>query len=958
MNADAPLRILMVEDVPRDADLATRELRRAGIDCETRVVAGRDDMLRALSDFKPEVILSDYAMPQFTGMDALHIRNEHAPATPFVVVTASINEETAVECIKQGADDYVTKQHLVGLVSAVRSAIEKKRLERVAKEAEDQVRRVAHEWRSTFDAMQEAVALLDSDLRIQRCNTALRAFLDRPWAAIIGQECCRAVHGFDTPPAECPALRARETLKRETWRTTVNDRWFDIVTDPVLDDEGQLDGLVHIMTDVTDRKGLEDRRALHARVLAVLNRANDWQHLLRDLLAELKRFTGFDAVGIRLKADEDYPYYVQDGFDAEFVRLENHLACKRDGAIQRDERGRPVLECTCGLVLSGQTPADHPLFTAGGSFWSNDTTPLLDLPAEQDPRNEPRNRCIHEGYKSVALIPLRAGDEIIGLLQLNDRRAGRFTADLITFFEEIGNSIGIAFTRQQTQQTAEEARTRLEMALRSSNVGLWDWDPKTGKVYFSPEWKAQIGYRDDELCGAYEEWESRIHPEDKERALTALTDYFEGHAPVYEVEFRLRHKDGSYRWIFAKGEAVRDEHGAPVRVLGCHLDVTDRKAAERAVREERDRAQRYLDIAGVMLVALDRDGVVTMINRKGREILGYPEEEIVGKKWFDHFLTPEVRRSVLRVHEALLEDAGDRGEYHENTVLTRSGEERLIAWHNVTLRNDAGQVTGHLSSGEDITEQRSMESRLRQAQKLESIGTLAGGVAHEINNPVMGIMNYAQLIVDKLGPDSDVAEFATEIGKETERVAAIVKNLLGFARQEKQAQSPARMCDVVESTLSLVRTVLRHDQITLNVDVPEDLPKLKCRSQQIQQVIMNLVTNARDALNEKYPGHDDNARISITARTIEKDGRKWIRTTVADTGPGIRDEVRERMFDPFYTTKPREKGTGLGLSISHGIVKDHGGEMSVESEAGEWTRFHVDLPVDNGWELGAERHEV
>ena len=248
-------------------------------------------------------------------------------------------------------------------------------------------------------------------------------------------------------------------------------------------------------------------------------------------------------------------------------------------------------------------------------------------------------------------------------------------------------------------------------------------------------------------------------------------------------------------------------------------------------------------------------------------------------------------------------------------------------------------------------ERQRLQAQLIQSQKLEAIGTLAGGVAHEINNPIMGIMNYAQLILDKLGPASPVAGFVTEIGLETERVATIVKNLLAFSRHDEKSHSPARLCDIANGTLSLMQTVMRHDRIALEVDVPEDLPPVKCRSQQIQQVIMNLLTNARDALNAKYPQHAADKKILLTVRQMEKAGRRWIRTTVEDHGPGIPEELREHIFEPFFTTKPRDKGTGLGLSINHGIVKAHHGELSVESELGEWTRFHVDLPVDNGWEL-------
>jgi signal transduction histidine kinase len=246
----------------------------------------------------------------------------------------------------------------------------------------------------------------------------------------------------------------------------------------------------------------------------------------------------------------------------------------------------------------------------------------------------------------------------------------------------------------------------------------------------------------------------------------------------------------------------------------------------------------------------------------------------------------------------------------------------------------------------DITDRKRLEAQLRQQQKLEALGTLASGVAHEINNPINGIMNYAQLITDTAEPKSQTAEYAGEITHETERVATIVRNLLLFARQETQSHSPARIQDIVEQTLSLVRAVLQHDQITLTVDVPADIPLLKCRSQQIQQVVMNLLTNARDALNEKYPGYHEAKTLAVRAALFEQGGCPWLRLTVADQGRGISPEIQARIFDPFFTTKPRDKGTGLGLSISHGIVKDHHGVLHFETEPGIGTQFHLDLPVE------------
>jgi signal transduction histidine kinase len=238
-----------------------------------------------------------------------------------------------------------------------------------------------------------------------------------------------------------------------------------------------------------------------------------------------------------------------------------------------------------------------------------------------------------------------------------------------------------------------------------------------------------------------------------------------------------------------------------------------------------------------------------------------------------------------------------------------------------------------------------------QSQKMESIGTLAGGVAHEINNPINGIMNYAQLILDQMETEDPASEFVQEILNETGRIAKIVRNLLTFARHEKQTHSPARLSDIVASVFSLIQTVMGRDQIDLRIEIPGDLPKIKCRSQQIQQVLMNLMTNARDALNERFPGYDPEKKLHVSAQLINKAGKKFIRTTVKDFGKGIPPEVRDRIFDPFFTTKSKEIGTGLGLSISYGIVKDHGGELIVESEPEQYTRFHMDLPINNGWRL-------
>jgi len=513
---------------------------------------------------------------------------------------------------------------------------------------------------------------------------------------------------------------------------------------------------------------------------------------------------------------------------------------------------------------------------------------------------------------------------------------------------------------------------------------------------------------------------------------------------------------------------------------------------------ERRRAELYLDTANVMLVALDEKGRITMLNKEGCRILQTEAEQALGKDWFSHYVPADMRTQVRTMFERSLVGGQDAPTTYENTVISASGERRMISWRNAWLHDATGRVVGTLSSGLDITERlaaeaeravavsslqeserrfrelmehqpagiivfsddarilygnpmaseilgvdfrtsaggsardsmgvllredgtnlpplqgpvemvlrtrepvhgyvlgivsrdgakpvwvlingfpvidedgsvqqvitaftditdrlnaerakEEFEAQLRQQQKLESIGTLASGVAHEINNPLMGILNLSELIQED-AQTASVREYAERILEEGNRVAAIVRSLLSFARHDSEAHSPARVSDIVRRTMSLLGAGLRHEQIRVDVDVPEDLPQVKCRTQQIEQVLVNLLLNARDALNDRYPGHHWDKVIRLLARKRLEDGDGWVRITVEDHGGGIEPDVIERIFDPFFTTKPRDAGTGLGLSVSFGIMREHRGRLSVETEQGRSTRFHVDLRVDNGWTL-------
>ena len=305
----------------------------------------------------------------------------------------------------------------------------------------------------------------------------------------------------------------------------------------------------------------------------------------------------------------------------------------------------------------------------------------------------------------------------------------------------------------------------------------------------------------------------------------------------------------------------------------------------------------------------------------------------------DRFLDLVALSGTVRNFEGRLKNAC--GEFQTwllsaQKILLQSVWHILISFTNIEDRVRAEE------------EKRRLEDQLRQQQKLEAIGALAGGVAHEVNNPINIIINFAEIIRDDVehfdGAES-IKEYAANIISESRRISVIIRNLLSFSRPEKEQLSAVGMNSIIESTSMLTRRILARDGITLAVEIESDLPPALCRSRQIMQVLLNLVINSRDALNERYKGYHHDKQISITSCLHVKGGGKWLRTCVEDHGCGISKENAERVFEPFFSTKPQGSGTGLGLSVSLEIIKEHQGRLSFESEKDGATRFFVDLPV-------------
>lgn len=234
---------------------------------------------------------------------------------------------------------------------------------------------------------------------------------------------------------------------------------------------------------------------------------------------------------------------------------------------------------------------------------------------------------------------------------------------------------------------------------------------------------------------------------------------------------------------------------------------------------------------------------------------------------------------------------------------------------------------------------------LFQTQRLSEIGTMTSSIAHEINNPVTGIINYAQLICGRT-QDAELRELAEEIKKEGERIANLVRNLLNFARSDNNKFQRVAFEEVVEDAINLMKSILCKDDIMIAVKFEANLPHLWCIPQKITQVVVNLLSNARQALNTRYPRYHPNKRILIEGGVQQDSEGNWLRLSVTDWGLGIREEIREQIFKPFFTTYANN-GTGLGLALCQQIVKEHRGRLNFQSKVGVYTRFDVDLPLSS-----------
>jgi PAS domain S-box-containing protein len=600
--------------------------------------------------------------------------------------------------------------------------------------------------------------------------------------------------------------------------------------------------------------------------------------------------------------------------------------------------------------------------------------------------------------------------------------------------------------RKQTEKALYEAKVRTDLAMRAANIGHWDWDLLTNEVYFSPEWKRQLGYADDELPNRYDEWENLLHPDDHDQVMDALRQYLDGKTAEYAIEFRLRHKDGSYRWIFTRAETLSDKDAQLTRMLGCHVDITDQRHAAEALRESEEKFSKAFHASPTLMAISAADtGRFEDVNAAFAEALGYEPDEIIGRTWSELELLsgasqcPEMAKTIAAArrvrgsretvwtksgaqrqvllstdqiqlqnelhllvvmdditelidsqesltqselrYRTLFEGGGDgivvahieskrftlanpaacsMFGYDPDEFLTRTfrdlnpdGElEHILSWvkegasvpigagsmsvsHLMCCRKDGSNfladartrrmiidgTMSHVVFFSDITIRKEAElqrEQLIRADKLSSLGTLAAGMGHEINNPNTFIMlnashltemwievaellgqctpTEAQTKMSRLGIDKFIEvghQLIQGISKGSDRIAGTVTELKEYiSRDEPDLNQEVDINVCAESAVALVSNRIKKATSCFETDYAPDLPRVTGSPRRIEQVIINLLVNACDALSKS-----DQRLVLATAHDQEKN---QVILTVTDEGEGMSGEpAGQALVSPY-----------------------------------------------------------
>jgi PAS domain S-box-containing protein len=540
----------------------------------------------------------------------------------------------------------------------------------------------------------------------------------------------------------------------------------------------------------------------------------------------------------------------------------------------------------------------------------------------------------------VIVVVDLAFDQITGLNPAVGAALGTVLSVLVVaaFVSYAAHALGGDLERAQAESERSDAEFRLLAEAMPQMV--WITRADGWNLWMNQQWIAYTGLTFDESLG--HGWDKPFHPDDQQRARQAWEQATET-TGAYSLECRLRRADGAYRWWLIRALPLRDPAGVILKWFGTCTDIHDLKVAELEIKRSEQRFSRIFQSGLVAIgIAEVASGRLIDVNDRCAEFFGYPPDEMIGHTVFALGLwaLPDERERAIAEMRASGSAAPTEAAFRRKSGEVRHG---LVSMEAMTLAGIPEPL--NMVVLVDLTERKQLESQLLHAQKMEAVGRLAGGVAHDFNNALGVILGYTELLMRQVG-EAQRGKLE-QILKATQRASGLTRQLLAFSRRQVVDPKVLDLNALVSDLEKMLRRLIGED-IDLAIATAPDLGKVKVDPGQLEQVVMNLCVNARDAMPDGGLLRIETANALMDAGQVARlppmaPGR-YVMVTVSDAGCGIAKEMLPQIFEPFFTTKEEGKGTGLGLAMVYGIVKQAGGYVFVESEVGKGTTFRIYLP--------------
>ncbi len=524
-------------------------------------------------------------------------------------------------------------------------------------------------------------------------------------------------------------------------------------------------------------------------------------------------------------------------------------------------------------------------------------------------------------------------------------------------YEELEQKIEKLDREVLKRKQAEELMNEAHNIISNSPVIAFLWKNEEGwpVEFVTDNVKATFGYTTEEFISEKVVYKNIIHPDDLDRVSKEVQNHIKAKDRKRFVHepYRIITHEGKEIWVDNKTNIERDKTGKITHYQGIVEDISDRIKAEEELGREREKFRFIIEESPFAISFIDKDNRYKYINPKFIEMFGYTLEDIPeGRQWFEKaFPDSEYRRKVISswINDLKISKAG-AARFCTFNVRCKDGFEKVIHFRSVTM--DYGE---QFILYEDITEQKQLEAQYQQSQKMEAVGTLAGGISHDFNNLLQSILGYCQLLLFTKQKEDPEFDKLKEIEKATLRASELTLQLLTFSRKVESKLRPVNLNHQVEHVHKILKRTIPK-MIDIEIHLEENLKIINADPAQIEQVLMNLAVNARDAIHEEGKLIIETENVTLNEEYCKMHlgthPRKYVLLIVSDTGHGMDRETADHIFEPFFTTKGLGKGTGLGLSMVYGIVNSHGGYITCYSEPEKGTTFKIYLP-----RIGAEIEE-